>query len=245
MFNFSTIAFALLGGILPALLWLFFWLREDSLHPEPLWLIFKTFIGGSIAVILVLPFQKGVDMLFPGSGMVAFGLWAILEESFKFFAAYFIAIKTLDDNEPLDAMMYMIAAALGFVALENALFIFNPLLQEDILGGVLTGNLRFIGASLLHIVSSSTIGTALALNYYKPRKERVFWGLVAFCIAVPIHTAFNLFIINQNNLGTFLTFATVWAGITILMIIFEKVKSMTPPKKVEPEVSTEIPSPTL
>jgi len=240
MINFSTIAFALLGGMLPALLWLFFWLREDSMHPEPLWLIFKTFLAGSFAVILVLPFQKGVDYLFPGSGLTAFVLWAVLEEAFKFGAAYFVAIRCLEDNEPVDAMMYMIAAALGFVALENALFIFNPLLQQDIVGGVLTGNLRFIGASLLHIVSSSTIGTALALSYYKSRKVKFWSVLAAFCIAVPIHTTFNLFIVNQDNLGTFLTFATVWSGITILMLIFEKVKSMTPPG-VTPQ-SPEIPS---
>ena len=230
MISYSVIFYALLGGVLPALVWLFFWLKEDSLHPEPMWMIFKTFVAGGLAVILVIPFQKEVDNLFPGSGPTAFILWAILEEGFKFAAAYLVAIRCLDDDEPIDAMMYMIAAALGFVAIENALFIFNPLLQKDILGGVLTGNLRFIGASLLHTVSSSTIGSALALTYFKPRLQRILWVLLAFCIAVPIHTAFNLYIINQNNLGTFLTFGTVWAGIAILMIIFEKVKTLEPEK---------------
>ncbi len=241
MIDYSTVFYALLGGVLPALVWLFFWLREDSLHPEPIWLIFKTFVAGGAMVLLVIPFQKEVDHLFPGSGSVAYLMWAALEEAFKFCAAYFVAIRCLDDDEPIDAMMYMIAAALGFVAIENALFIFNPLLQKDILGSVLTGNLRFIGASLLHTVSSSTIGSALALTYYKPRGQRIMWVLLAFCIAVPIHTAFNLFIVNQTNLGTFLTFGTVWAGIAILMIIFEKVKTLKP---VKPTVqSTDIPSP--
>lgn len=224
----NTIVFALLGGMLPALIWLVFWLREDARNPEPRWLIFKTFLAGCAAVVLVLPFQKMVDTALPGMGFFAFLIWAMLEESFKWAAAYFVAIRGRDDNEPLDPMIYMITAALGFVALENALFIINPLFQSDVMGGVLTGNLRFIGASLLHIISSSTIGTALALNFYKPKRIRVLWGIFAFLLAVVFHTTFNLFIISQESLGTFLTFGTVWAGITILMLIFEKVKTIIP-----------------
>lgn len=225
-----TVIYALILGALPALVWLWFWLREDAAHPEPISLIIKTFLAGSLAVVLVLPLQQLVSKIIPEIGMVTFLLWATLEEALKFGAAYFIAIVAKEDNEPLDPLIYMIIAALGFVALENALFIISPLLQEDIVGGVVTGNLRFIGASLLHIVSSSTIGAALALSFYKPKKERIVWGICAFILAVIFHTVFNLFIIDQNDLGTFLTFATVWSGITILIFIFEKVKTIMPPK---------------
>lgn len=221
--NISALVYALLGGVLPALVWLYFWLREDS-HPEPLSLIMQTFVGGAAAVILVLPFEKLIDTLLPGMGLSAFIGWAVVEEGFKFIAAYFIAIRSLEDNEPVDPMIYMIVAALGFVALENALFIASPLLQKDLMNGLLTGNLRFIGASLLHIVSSSTIGTALALTYFKPRKVKIWWTTCAFVLAVTFHTIFNLFIINQNNFNTFLTFLTVWAGVAILLFMFEKIK---------------------
>ena len=47
---------ALVGGLLPAFLWLFFWLREDKEHPEPKGLLFFTFLAGMSTVILVLPF---------------------------------------------------------------------------------------------------------------------------------------------------------------------------------------------
>jgi RsiW-degrading membrane proteinase PrsW (M82 family) len=224
--NLSTILFALGGGFIPALVWLFFWLREDHLRPEPLLRITGTFLAGAFAVLLVLPLQKFVDHIVPSMSLTEFGLWAIIEESFKFGAAYFIAIRSLDNDEPLDPLMYMIVAALGFVALENTLFIINPLLQQDIAGSILTGNLRFIGASLLHIVSSSTIGVALALTFYKGHAARFWWTTWAFIVSIFIHTAFNLFIINGNDFGTLMTFATVWAGITILMLIFEKVKTL-------------------
>lgn len=233
MINFSSIFWALAGGFLPAILWLIFWLREDSRNPESNILILKTFLAGSVAVILVLPFQKIVADNFPGMGLITFLLWAIIEESFKFLAAYFIAIKNHEDNEPLDPMIFMITAALGFVALENALFIINPLIQNNILGGVLTGNMRFIGSSLLHTISSATIGVAFSLNFYKPKMKKVVWVIFAFALAVFFHTIFNIYIINQGDLGTFMTFGSVWAGITLLILMFEKVKSITPRKSDE------------
>ena len=46
--------FALLGGILPALFWLWFWIREDRLKPEPKGALLLAFIGGVLAVLLAL-----------------------------------------------------------------------------------------------------------------------------------------------------------------------------------------------
>ena len=237
MINFSTVFWALVGGFIPAILWLIFWLREDRKNPESNSLIIKTFLAGSLMVILVLPFQIYVNNTFPGMGIVAFMLWATIEESFKFFAAYFVAIRTREDNESIDPMIYMITAALGFVALENALFIINPLIQKDILNGVITGNMRFIGSSLLHTVSSGTIGIAMAFNFYKPKTKRIFWELLAFGLAVALHTIFNIFIVNQSDFGTFLTFGIVWAGITLLILMFEKVKSINL-QNIDDEIST-------
>ena len=236
MIDFSTIFWALAGGFLPAILWLMFWLREDARNPESNFLILKTFLAGSAVVILVIPFQKIIANIFPGMGPSAFTLWAILEEAFKFLAAYFIAIRTRADDDPIDPMIFMITVALGFVALENALFIINPLIQKDILNGILLGNMRFVGASLLHVVSSATIGLAISLHFYKPLLDKIIWGVLAFFLAVSFHTVFNLFIVNQNDLGTFITFGVVWASIIVLLLLFEKVKTIKPPKSSSQDI---------
>ena len=226
MINTETIIYALLGGILPALIWLAFWLREDYRHPEPRGLILKTFLFGMGAVILVLPFQKAVDTLFPDMILVAVLLWVILEEIFKFSAAYFGGLKSVEDNEPIDPLIYMITAALGFVALENALFIFGPLIGEDITKSVITGNLRFIGASLLHVVSSGLVGISLAFSFYKARIKRVVLTAFALILAIAFHTGFNLSIVYWNNFGAMLAFGMVWIGVIILLLAFEKVKTI-------------------
>lgn len=224
--NLDTLIYALLGGILPALVWLLFWLREDSLSPEPNRLLIKTFLLGMLAVVLVLPFQKGVEMWMPGMTVISLFLWALFEEVFKFAAGYFGGLHSVDDNEPIDPMIYMITAALGFVALENTLFILGPLLGDQVLQSVVTGNLRFIGASLLHVVSSGIIGFALSFSFYKARAKRVLAGSIALVMAVLFHLLFNVLIIVKENSGTTLAFLLVWLGVMILLLAFEKAKTI-------------------
>jgi RsiW-degrading membrane proteinase PrsW (M82 family) len=47
-----------LTAVLPALLWLFFWLREDRFHPEPRGLLILTFLAGGLVVFLITPLEQ-------------------------------------------------------------------------------------------------------------------------------------------------------------------------------------------
>ncbi len=223
----SQIIYAFLGGVLPALIWLFFWLREDGKSPEPDGLILKTFLLGMLAVVLVLPFQKGIELLLPEAVALSVLLWAFFEETFKFAAGYFGGLHSVEDNEPVDPIIYMVTAALGFVALENTLFILGPLLGNEITQSIITGNLRFIGASLLHVVSSGFVGVSLAFSFYRgSRALRVFLALV---FAIIFHTGFNLLIIFYKGPGTAIAFVSVWAAVLYLLWAFERAKAIAPP----------------
>lgn len=222
----NTLIYACLGGILPALLWLWFWLREDRKHPEPTGRIAKTFLLGMLAVIIVLPIQKGVELLFPGLTLIAIILWAFFEEILKFAAGWFGGLHTKDDNEPIDGIIYMITAALGFVALENTLFILGPLIGENVPASIVMGNLRFIGASLLHVVASGVIGVSFAFSYYCSHLERKRAVWKSLLVAVFIHTLFNYLILNFGPQGNMLAFLSVWLGVVWLLWAFEKAKSI-------------------
>ena len=222
----ETILYAAIGGILPALVWLVFWLREDPKRPEPRGLLPRTFILGMVAVVFVVPLERNVDNHFPGLGFTAFLLWGVLEELFKFIAAYIGGLHSIQDDEPLDPMIYMITAALGFVALENALFIAGPLINHNFVASVVTGNLRFMGASLLHVVASGVIGFSLSLAFYKSRFRKVFYGLIGIVFAVVFHTAFNIMIVNEESVGGFDAFGAVWVGAALLLVFFDKIKAI-------------------
>jgi RsiW-degrading membrane proteinase PrsW (M82 family) len=213
-------------GLVPALIWLWFWLKEDS-HPEPAKNLTLSFLGGMLAVFVVLPIQRLVYDNYGDNVNLSFTLWAAIEEIAKFSIVYYIALKRRVTDEPVDDIIYLIVSALGFVTLENALFLLEPVKNGDIIKTIINGNMRFVGASLIHIMSSATIGICMALNFYKDRSKKLEWTIVGIILAILLHTAFNLFIINQAEGSIFFIFGMVWVGVVVLLLLFEKVKNIT------------------
>ena len=181
-----------------------------------------------VAVILVVPFQKAVGSIFPDLSFYAIIIWAALEEVFKLVAGYFGGLHSTEDNEPIDSMIYMITAALGFVALENTLFIFSPIQAHDLSQTILTGNMRFLGASILHIVTSGVVGAGLSIGFYQARARKWKLGILALIGAIIIHSAFNLIIVHLAGWGMPLAFLIVWLSAVLLLLMFERVKLLRP-----------------
>lgn len=215
-------AIAFLGGLVPALFWLWFWLREDREKPEPYALIAVSFIAGMAIVPIVLPLQKMALELYTDLNLIF--AWVIIEEVLKYGIALLVILWHKEVDEPIDLIIYMIAVALGFAALENALFIFNPLISGEFASSILTGHFRFLGATLLHVLASGTVGAALALAYYTKRSTQMVAGLIGLCIAIVLHALFNFFIMNASGETILSVFLFVWMGIIILFLVFEKVK---------------------
>jgi RsiW-degrading membrane proteinase PrsW (M82 family) len=120
----------------------------------------------------------------------------------------------------------MLTVALGFSAVENTLFLINPIMTEGLLSTIVTGNFRFFGATLLHLLSSSIIGVTLALSYYKSSTTKITYAIFGVILAIILHAAFNLFILNSASGNIIQVFAFVWLGIVILLLFFEKIKKM-------------------
>lgn len=226
MLNPNTIFFSLIGGILPALFWLYFWLREDKLKPEPRSLIMLSFFGGMVAVAAAL-FAEKITKDLVASNVILVAVYApIIEELFKFFAAYFTTLRRKEDDEPIDPIIYLISSALGFAALENVLFLMNPLAENNIITSIATGNLRFIGATLLHIVASATVGIFIGFSFYKSRLFKFFMTIIGLAVAITLHSFFNFFIIRGTNESILAVFAGLWVAVIFLILILEKVKKI-------------------
>lgn len=213
---------AFLGGVLPALLWLVFWLLEDKCEPEPKLYIALTFLLGGLAIFPVYYIEKFAIGYFTGTALLF--VWAVAEELFKFLAAYLVALRMRVFDEPLDAIVYMVTAALGFSAFENILFLMGPLGTGDIMKTIVTGDLRFIGATLLHTLASATIGIALALAYYKRAALRKLYALGGVVLAIVLHTLFNFFILGSGRGSTFWIFLCIWFGVIAVLLLAEHVK---------------------
>ncbi|MCD5381513.1 MAG: PrsW family intramembrane metalloprotease [Candidatus Pacebacteria bacterium] len=224
-------AIAFLAGLVPALFWVWFWLREDNLNPEPYFLIAISFIAGMAVVPMALPLQKIAIELYTGANMIL--VWVIIEEVLKYTVALALIFWHKEVDEPIDMVIYMIVVALGFAALENALFIFNPLVMGEYLSSVMTGGFRFLGATLLHVLASGTVGVFLALAYYKSKYIQVLMGTLGLFIAIVLHALFNFFIMDASGETILSVFLFVWMGVILLFLLFEKIKMLEHKHKLQ------------
>lgn len=224
-------------GLLPSFAWLAFYLPEDP-HPEPRRLLLAVFIAGAAFALMALVVQVATyctsSALIAGircgtdelrdvlTGSLTFILlFAAIEELFKFTAAYMVVHKSPAFDEPVDAMIYMIVAALGFAAVENVGVLGSNRITVQSLGdGFELISLRFAGATLIHTVASGLLG------YYWAISIREFFAkqflLVGFVLAVILHVIFNYLVASLGNLFYPIVLALL-AGFFVLAD-FEKLK---------------------
>ena len=221
--------YALIAGVLPSLVWLFFWTREGDDQPEPRPLLMGCFFAGMIVVFIAIPLEKWAVDLAANNTTVQYIYWAAIEEFLKFCALAVIALHSKSYDEPIDAMIYAIAVALGFAALENTLFIMKTIsMSGSLLTSFSTGNMRFIGATLVHVVSSAMIGFSLGWTYYKGFFTRASAWIFGLGLAIAVHATFNIAIAGAGAMDTLKAFGWIWGAVVIIIVLFEEVKAVKP-----------------
>jgi len=221
-------------GLLPSLVWLGFFIKKD-IHPEPKYLVTRTFLMG----IILAPLAVGLQWFFVGLGerfpafsdtfsfqSPQFFLWAaFVEEIIKFLAVKFIVLNNPEFDEPIDAMVYMITASLGFAAIENILILFRAA-PDGLEQTLQLWALRSVGATLLHALAGALIGYFLALSwfYFEHQKKLITMGIV---LASIFHFVFNISLFSfQNDLRGIifsLFLLAIFAG--LVQTLFHKIKN--------------------
>ena len=129
-----------------------------------------------------------------------------MEEVIKFYAVKFTVFNNPEFDEPVDAMIYMVTAGLGFAAIENVLITFQTF--PDGTGAVLSLlTLRFVGATLLHALSSALLGYFLAMAWFFQNHHKKLL-IVGLAIATMFHFTFNIIIASFENQVSSLVYTT-------------------------------------
>lgn len=189
--TFSSPLYAMLG-FFPGIIWLLFFLQEDARRPEPKRLIISTFVLGGIATFVVLPIQIITKRFLLAGGVgdtnpTHLFLLAVIEEALKLLVVYIWIRRRKEFNEPIDAMVYMIVAALGFATVENIATAIRATNGIEVLA------LRFIGATLLHSLSSGIVGYYWARGIIACKENKYLIGGLA--AATIFHTIFNYYMV--------------------------------------------------
>ena len=197
---------AVILGLLPGFAWLYFYLGEDP-HPEPKRLVVATFFMGGAFAFFALVVQVLLNKTLGGIGIqqlsvISVIVLALVEEIFKFGAAFLTVHNNPAFDEPIDAMVYMVVAAMGFATVENMGAIQTPLGGTAVLTSVFsTISLRFIGATLLHALTSAVVGYYWAQRFKEMGTHHV--AFVGIAVATALHAVFNCLILSSADNSSF------------------------------------------
>ena len=97
-------------------------------------------------------------------------------------------------------------------------------MQQNISFIIETGTLRFIGASILHAVLAALLGLTLGFVFYKKRRTKILFGMVALGMIIILHTLFNSFIIKYVEINGLLTLGILWLVTLFIIGLFERVR---------------------
>lgn len=198
----------LVFALIPAFIWLAFYLRKDS-HPEPNWMIVKVFLFGAVAVLPTIVIQMGFQQTV-GQYLIIFALLSVAsEELMKYVAARVGSFSSPELDEPVDVMLYLIIAGLGFATLENLIYLISP---EHIhlfqIAGIAVA--RFISATFIHALSSGLLGYFIARKFFTHNKRFSGKGFLA---AFSLHGLYNLSIIITQQQAA----QPVWWHLAIIL----------------------------
>jgi len=218
-------------AIAPGVFLLWFFFHKDRYEPEPLRLLFLTFILGAtstVPAIIVEMFSSSlisepeVPILEPLQlFLYLFTSVAVVEELCKLGAAL-PAYFSKRFNEPMDGIVYCAASALGFATVENIMYVLRH--------GWLTAIIRAFLSVPGHAFFGATMGYYLGwARFYKGKR------FIAYAVLVPVilHTTYNF--ISSLGLGIISLF---FAG----LLVFYMYRRVSRQIKVAEEVSPFKPS---
>lgn len=231
MGNLYSSATLIVLGFIPSLVWLGYYLKKDP-RPEPRYLISRVFFLGIVLAPLAIiaqwifrEFALDINSNFQITASVYFFLWAaFVEEIVKFLAVKFVVLHNPAFDEPVDAMIYMISAALGFAAIENILVLFQAI-PNGAYAALQIWFLRFVGATLIHAVSSAFVGYFLAVAWFYHRHSgKLIWAGLG--IATFLHFVFNIILLSTDGrpIGFLYTMVFLLITASIIAWLFNKIR---------------------
>ena len=201
------------------LMW-YIW-KKDTVEKEPFGLLVKLFGFGALTVISAIVLELGAEALFGtvlGDGVVYtlvenFIGVALIEELGKYVVLRKVTWKHPEFNYTFDAVVYAVAASLGFATVENIMYVF--------MNGVGTALLRAVisvpGHCAFAVFMGYYYGRARRCHAYNDEKGARHFLRLALLIPVLLHGAFD-FCLTMDS-GVFLAvFFVLEIGMTIAAI---------------------------
>lgn len=194
-----TLAAFALAALTPSVFWLWFFVRKDRYRPAPKRLLALAFIFGGLSTVpaALIEFVLLGDLVTSETALDDASLYELsqamllvvgpVEEVCKFLAAWIKPYRSLYFDEPIDALVYAVAAGLGFASVENLFYIleYGPEVM------VLRAPITTLGHAAISCVWGYAYGLHQASGYNRPLTV-----VGALILSAVLHGIFNIFVLT-------------------------------------------------
>ena len=199
-------------AFIPALCWFILYYQQNKKDPEPLGVLWRTFVWGGIGTTLLMGIQyiciqrTGIAIIewlrienVPEVGITF--IFALLEESIKGWVLFSLILKyRKTTNQFVDGIMLGVSVALGFSFIENIFYFIQIIHLVSRFDFVITYLFRTLGTMFAHTLFSGIVGYFIAYGILDAhthkliiKKEKgVYFSLKDFIIEIiTFHTLFH------------------------------------------------------
>jgi RsiW-degrading membrane proteinase PrsW (M82 family) len=220
----KNLLLAIVTGVFPTFLWLWFWFNQDE-KPQTAGFLSLMYILGMVCIFIVLPFKGVIENsgLEQKEYLLAF---AGIEEIIKVLITALVVFRPKFIKKPTDYTLFLVTTALGFSALENTLYLIEPITKNNLSFVLFTGNLRFIGATLLHTICVAIVGIMIGIAWTDSKFMKAMHGLFGLGLAISLHAIFNYFILVNTTRSIMIGLAGLWFIGIIVVVIFGRIQKL-------------------
>ena len=223
---FIALAFCILAGIVPTILYVFLVSRFDRYEKEPLRLLAAAFLWGALpAAVLSVILENAFDLPIRAlsqsySQIISASVVApLVEESVKGLALlglFGLAHSEFDDV--LDGIIYGSLVGLGFAMTENIFYFFRAAQQNTLPGWSVVVLGRAVAFGFNHAMFTAFTGIGLGLaRYSKSVAGRWLLILSGLAMAMMAHFCHNFFLAAGDL--CLLSFLVDWFGVFVVLVI--------------------------
>ena len=229
----------IIAALLPAIVLLVYVYHKDKVEKEPVRLIARVFflgvVAGPVAAIIETLLINTFESVLP-SGIVLLVLEffvgvAMVEEALKY-----LALSTVKNNPAFnyvfDGIVYAVAAALGFAALENLLYVFD--------GGLEVALSRAIFSVPGHcadgVVMGCFFGLAKQREAHGNKSGATLFYVLAFLLPVIEHGFYDAALSTESDALVMVALVVELVFIVFAMILVHQVSKADSPISPTPTV---------
>ncbi|RME76399.1 MAG: protease PrsW [Planctomycetota bacterium] len=231
-------------AIAPTLFVVWYVYSLDRWEPEPKSLVMKVFFAGILSIIPAFLIEWG-GMAFIATAephpslwttaLVAFIIVAVTEEACKYLPFKIMIGSHEEFDEKIDGVVYMVAAAMGFAAIENIGYVLIFGAQFSVLKATQVGLARAVLSTPAHAICSGILGVHLGKAEFTSSDFSAFFTIAkGFFLAVLIHGFYDFFI--------FINFP--WASVPVLVLgglyFMKQIHILQEDSPYKPEIKEEL-----